>query len=131
MQIDHAARPSILFNVRDSFNDFLKQASTDNEGVPASLEQLQAKAGIKVIMSDRNDPDSAGFVQWRTSFFVGGDDGSLSNFLCLLDDFFVFKSKQLAKDVAPCKRSNKDKGLNSIIEYRPGGSECAPTHRCR
>ena len=45
-QMDHAARPSMLFNLRGSFNDFLKDANSSSEGeVPSSLEELTNKAG--------------------------------------------------------------------------------------
>ena len=62
--MEHGARPSCLFDCRASFNDFLKEmsAEADNEGYPNSLETLQAKAGVKLVLSDRNDPDNVGFV---------------------------------------------------------------------
>ena len=31
-QVDHPAKPSIIFNLRDGFNDFLTHYSTENEG---------------------------------------------------------------------------------------------------
>ena len=41
IQMTHDARPSALFNVRDSFNDFLKEMAQDGEsGYPASLDLL-------------------------------------------------------------------------------------------
>ena len=58
IQLEHAARPSAIFNLRDSFQDFLKEAGADSDsGIPTSLDVLQQKAGIKLILSDRNDPD--------------------------------------------------------------------------
>ena len=58
IQMTHDARPSALFNVRDSFNDFLKEMAQDGEsGHPASLDLLQSKAGVKLTLTDRNDPD--------------------------------------------------------------------------
>ena len=58
IQLGHAARPSAIFNLRDSFQDFLKEAGADSDsGIPTSLDVLQQKAGIKLILSDRNDPD--------------------------------------------------------------------------
>ena len=56
---DHQARPSVIFNLRDSFQDFLREAGGDNDGIPTSLDVLQQKAGIKLVMADRNDPDKA------------------------------------------------------------------------
>ena len=51
------------------------------------------------VLTDRNDPDNIGFVQWRAAFYCGGAEGCLENFMALLDDFFVWKTKALAKDV--------------------------------
>ena len=58
IQLEHAARPSAIFNLRDSFQDFLKEAGGDSDsGIPTSLDVLQSKAGIKLVLADRNDPD--------------------------------------------------------------------------
>ena len=58
IQLEHAARPSAIFNLRDSFQDFLKEAGADSDsGIPTSLDVLQQKAGIKLVLADRNDPD--------------------------------------------------------------------------
>ena len=66
IQMTHDARPSALFNARDSFNDFLEEmAQGGDSGYPASLELLQSTAGVKLTLTDRNDPDDVGFVQWR------------------------------------------------------------------
>ena len=60
IQLEHAARPSAIFNLRDSFQDFLKEAGADSDsGIPTSLDVLQQKAGIKLVLADRNDPDKA------------------------------------------------------------------------
>lgn len=58
IQLEHAARPSAIFNLRDSFQDFLKEAGADGDsGIPTSLDVLQREAGIKLVLADRNDPD--------------------------------------------------------------------------
>lgn len=70
IQMTHDARPSALFNIRDGFNDFLKMAQDGGSAPPASLELLQSQAGVKLVLSDRNDPDQIGFIQWRRVFQV-------------------------------------------------------------
>jgi hypothetical protein len=95
VQLDHAARPSVLFNIRDSFSDFLKETAADKEGYPNNLESLLNKGGVKLVMSDKNDPDGAGFIQWRTAFYVAGAEGCVKNFFLLLDDFFSWTAKPL------------------------------------
>ena len=46
LQLEHGARPSALFDIRGSFNEFLAQAAQGNEGFPKSLDDL-AKGGIR------------------------------------------------------------------------------------
>ena len=54
-------------HVRDSFQDFLKEAAAESEGIPTTLDQLQ-DAGVRLVISDKQDPDGVGFVQWRCVF---------------------------------------------------------------
>ena len=55
-QMDHAARPTMLFDLRGKFNDFLEEASGGSDDFPKSLEKLLA-VGIKLVQADANDPD--------------------------------------------------------------------------
>ena len=49
-----------------------------------------------------------GFIQWRSAFYVAGNpDVAVENFFMLLDDFFSFKSKALAKDIEINVRPHK------------------------
>jgi hypothetical protein len=63
VQIEHEARPSILISLRDSFSDFLKEMSTENEAFPGSLEVLRDQGCIKLILTNKDDPENVGFVQ--------------------------------------------------------------------
>ena len=63
VQLAHDARPSILFNIRDSFGDFLKEIAEKKEGYPSSLDGLLNEGGIKLVLTDKADPDNVGFVQ--------------------------------------------------------------------
>jgi hypothetical protein len=63
VQIAHEARPSILISLRDSFSDFLKEMSTENDDYPGSLEVLRGQGCIKLVVSDKVDPENVGFVQ--------------------------------------------------------------------
>ena len=62
-QIAHDARPSILFNLRDSFGDFLKEISVEDKNYPSSIDELLNIGGIKLVLTDKNDPENVGFVQ--------------------------------------------------------------------
>ena len=73
VQVSHDARPSITFGVIQSFNDFLHQAHASNEAVPTTLADLEG-AGMKLVSTDKTDPDDVGFVPW-CAFIV--------NVLCL------------------------------------------------
>ena len=98
VQIEHDARPSITVNILASFNDFLKENARSNAGMPDTVQKLQADAGIKLVMTNQDDPDNVGcFVQYRVAFYVAGEADSLSNFFMLLDSYFQFKAKQLAR----------------------------------
>jgi hypothetical protein len=63
VQVAHEARPSILISLRDSFSDFLKEMSTENDSYPGSLEVLRDQGCIKLVVSDKVDPENVGFVQ--------------------------------------------------------------------
>ena len=82
----------VVFVSCRSFNDFLQQAARDKSGdQPKSLDEL-AKAGIRLVIADSNDPDSVGFVQWRVAFYAVGDDGACLNFLSLFDEYLSWKA---------------------------------------
>eukprot|EP00973_Karenia_brevis_P016462 2254807-Karenia_brevis.AAC.3 len=66
--------------------------------VPRSLKELQDKAGIKLVLTDGTDPDNVGYIQWRVAFYVAGGLDALFNFLYLLDDFFIKKSEDMARE---------------------------------
>ena len=68
VQVSHDARPCITFGIVQSFNDFLYQAHTSNEAVPTTLADLQG-AGMKLVLTDKTDPDDVGFVPWCA--FIG------------------------------------------------------------
>ena len=63
VQIAHEARPSILISLRDSVSDFLKEMSTENDSYPSSLDVLRDQGCIKLVVSDKVDPENVGFVQ--------------------------------------------------------------------
>eukprot|EP00973_Karenia_brevis_P030384 4189427-Karenia_brevis.AAC.1 len=67
--------------MRDSFNDFLANAKDDDGTMPANVQQLEAAAGVKLVIADRTDPESVGFQQWRVAFYCT----DAPNFLRLLD----------------------------------------------
>ena len=47
-------------------------------------------------------------MQWRVAFYVAGNPKvAVENFFMLLDDFFTFKSKSLAKDIEIHVRPHK------------------------
>ena len=99
IQLEHAARPNVLFDQVSSWNDFLKRAQADDSTVPSSLRELQEKCGSKLVISDSSDPDSAGFVQWRSAWYVAGEDVSaVENMLALVNSWLGYKREQAAKE---------------------------------
>ena len=99
VQMQHEARPSITFDIVDEFNRFLCKAHARDNAIPASLADLQQRAGIKLVLTDRTDPDDVGFVQWRVAFYVAGSETALNNFLFLLDDFVGQKCEAMAREM--------------------------------
>lgn len=85
----------LFSEMRDSLADFLRDTNAKVEGLPATVRELEDSIGVRLVVADRQDPDGAGFVQWRVAFYVAGD---LNNFLALLDDWFVFKAKSVARE---------------------------------
>ena len=98
VQVKHEARPSITFGIVDEFNKLLRRKHASDELVPATLPELQQKAGIRFVIADHADPDGVGFIQWRLAVYVAGDDKALNNFLFLLDDFFMHKNEAIARE---------------------------------
>ena len=98
VQIEHAAKPSISYFIVDKFNSFLRTMHARDETIPASLTDLQQKAGIKLVVTDRQDPDEIGFQQWRVAFYIAGSEISLKNFLYLFDSFLMLQSECMARE---------------------------------
>ena len=63
VQVSHEARPSLLLSLRDCFADFLKDMSIENDAYPGSLDLLRDQGCIKLVVSDKVDPENVGFVQ--------------------------------------------------------------------
>jgi len=94
VQISHDAQRSISFDVRNSFNDFLAKSHEENAMIPANLQQLEKDAAVKLVVTDRTDPDGVGFQQWRAAFYCV----DLPNFMLLLDGWFKYKEAQIARE---------------------------------
>jgi len=98
VQLVHNCKPSLLFAFVGSFNEYLKVAHEEDTDIPATISELAA-LGITLKITNEEDPDNVGtFVRYRLAFYVAGDQGSLDNFMALLDGFFCWKQKELAKE---------------------------------
>ena len=82
-----------------SFNEFLSEAGKESDDFPKTLDEV-AKAGIRLVVADSNDPDGIGFVQWRVAFYVAGEDGAVLNWLNLFDDFLIWHTIRSSVAVA-------------------------------
>ena len=94
VQIFHNAQRSITFRMRDSFNDFLASAKGEDDTMPASVQELEAMAGVKLVVGDRTDPENVGFQSWRVAFYCT----DAINFLHLLDGWFQYMKKEFAHE---------------------------------
>ena len=95
VQIHHESQRAITFDVRNSFNDFLRAAHRQDPRISSNLSDLERTCGVRLIVTDRADPDDVGFIQWRTAFYCI----DLANFLLLLDGFFKYKEQQMTQPV--------------------------------
>ena len=99
IQMEHKARPSVMFDLVGSWNDFLKKAHAEDESIPGSLTDLTVQCGCKLVIADAADPEAVGFVQWRAAWYVAGEETSaLDNMLALLDGWLCHKAAQAAKE---------------------------------
>ena len=63
VQIAHEARPSMLMSFRDNFSDFLNEMSSENNDYPRDLDVLRDEGCVKLVVSNKVDPEIIGFVQ--------------------------------------------------------------------
>ena len=90
VQVRHDAQRSITFDVRNSFTDFLRAEHRQDPRIPSNVAELETACGVRLIVTDRSDPDDVGFKQWRVAFYCI----DLPNFFLLLDGFIKYKEKQ-------------------------------------
>ena len=95
IQIRHEAQKTITFSMRDSFNGFLQASNKQDKRIPSTLAELETACGVRLIVSDRADPDDVGYVQWRVAFYCI----DLPNFMLLLDGWFRYKERQTSQPV--------------------------------
>ena len=64
VQVAHEACPSVLLNPLESFQEFLKEISCQpgKEFYPDSTDMLLHDGGVRLVLTDNDDPDSVGFV---------------------------------------------------------------------
>ena len=86
-----ALRRQITFRMKDGFSEYLNATHGSDSSLPKDVKELEEKAGIKLVVTDKKDPEDVGFVQWRVAFYVAAID--LKNFMFLLDGWFVYKER--------------------------------------
>jgi len=94
IQLTHDAQRSIMFDIRNSFNDWLSKSHENNPTIPENLQQLEKETAVRMVVTDRTDPDGVGLQPWRTAFYCV----DLMNLLILLDGWFQYKQTQIAHE---------------------------------
>ena len=46
-----------MFNIRDSFSEFLKNANADNTNMPETIDALDKSGGVRLVITNREDPE--------------------------------------------------------------------------
>ena len=98
VQLEHMARPSVTFRIREAFNNFLRDAHTRDHSIPASLNDLYLNKPINLVVTEDVTPNGVGFVRWRAAFYIAGSELILNKFMFLLDDFFEYKAMKMARE---------------------------------
>ena len=93
IQLNHQAKRSMTYQMRENFNDYLATAKDEDGAMPTNLAQLETAAGVKLVVADRADPEGVGFQQWRVAFYCT----DALNFLRLLDGWFIYKQNQAGR----------------------------------
>ena len=120
VQISHDARPSVTFDIRKSFEAWLK--SNAAPGMPVTLQELAEQAGVKLTVTDTQDPDKVGYEPWRVAFYVAGEEEAdpVGNFLLLLDGFLQTKAKLIPGDFEVHLHPHQGVGLAGVKEDLSG-----------
>jgi len=94
VQVRHQAQKNITYFMRDSFNEFLTSANKEDHITPPTVQALEGGAQVRLVISDKTDPDGIGFEQWRVAFYCS----DLANFLLLLDGWLKHKENAVVWD---------------------------------
>ena len=128
IQICHHQRNSIDFQFRQRFERFI--ASSGQAGIPTTLAELEAEAGIMIRVSGPSDIErGAVSVPWRPAVYVAGETvEAVQNAFLLLDGFFVKEAKpvdgqplqiQLHPHVAVGALSTEECAYQHIVNNAP------------
>ena len=60
IQLDHNAHSSILFQLWNSFEDFLGEKSSNNENYPKNKDELLHGGGATLVFSNNKRPENVG-----------------------------------------------------------------------
>lgn len=69
IQFDHNARRSMFFQFGNTLDEFLTQKSVNNENYPKNKEELLTKGGVKLLYSQKEDPENVGTRAQDNGFF--------------------------------------------------------------
>ena len=57
IQLEHNAQQNILYQLGNAFDEFLREESGSKKGYPKSIDELVNGGGVKLLFSDKNDPE--------------------------------------------------------------------------
>ena len=66
IQIQHLAQRAVTFRLRDSWIDFLRASHAADNTMPANLQELESRAGIRIMVTDKAD-----FYLSQTYWLIG------------------------------------------------------------
>ena len=128
VQIEHNARPSVLFMMMSSLNKFLEdQVAKECEG-PKDVKQWEEQWRCRMVLTGKEDPEKVGYVPWRIAFYVSGGPLALKNFLLFFDSFCHWRTTALTDErfEAPATL-NILHDATAALDVSPSDFDCATT----
>ena len=110
VQVIHDAQPTITHGLTTAFNEFLADQFSTDEGGPVNVTEWEKQWRCRLVFTNKEDPDSVGYVPWRVSFYVGSGSSAVQNFLLFFDAFCHWRSTN-----RPAERFSKPLAL--IIKH--------------
>mmetsp|Transcript_23916 Transcript_23916/g.59595 ORF Transcript_23916/g.59595 Transcript_23916/m.59595 type:complete len:368 (-) Transcript_23916:202-1305(-) len=91
VQVEHAARPSMLFRFRQSFTRFLTLQHAENSEFASNWSDFLIQYNCLFVQNGSEVQKNSGQIPWAKAFYVGGTEKDVQLLLECLDSFFQWR----------------------------------------